>query len=44
MEELEAIQMVLGVLLFGFLGLAVVLGVNLYKEGKEEDKDESNSR
>lgn len=43
MGELEVIQMVLGILLFGFFGLAVVLGVNLYKEGKEK-KDGSNSR
>lgn len=40
MEELEVIQIVLGVLLFGFIGLAVVLGIDIYKEGKEEKDNE----
>ena len=29
----------LGVLIIGFLGLSIVLGIDLYKESKEGDKD-----
>ena len=35
---MELLEVVLGVLLTGALGLAIILGVELYRENKVEDK------